>query len=110
MIGPTSDEITGVIGCQVAVTETSTMQLGWSTVEQSSRGSSGGSLYSSMTSAGVTPIEMALDAVHAFADQWGTVTSSIGMSSLQVVTVSAGSSWLTAATRAPWRAALASVL
>ena len=51
-IEPTSEEMTGVIGCQVPLTETVTMQLGWSTVEQSSRASSGGSLYSIRTSAG----------------------------------------------------------
>src|SRR3954447_4196983 len=109
-ITPTSDEITGVIGCQVPVTETVTRQLGWSADEQSSSGSSGGSLYLRVTSAGLTPSIRALAAVQALADQCGTVTSSIGMSSLQLVTVLAGASWLTAATRAPCRAAFASVL
>ena len=72
--------------------------------------SSGGSLYSIVTSAGVTSIVNDDEAVHALADQCGcsdVLDRHVLVAGRHRV---GGSSWFTAATRAPWRAAFASVL
>src|SRR4051812_5450665 len=67
----------------------------------------GGALYVTVTSAGRMPSDIALSAAHVLTDQWALFGSSTGLLSLQsgLKTI-----WLTTATRAPCRAAFATVL
>jgi hypothetical protein len=107
VIGPMRLPITGVLGVHVYATVTLAMQPTSSVGLQESV-VLGGGLYETVTALVWTPSETAASAAQALIDQCGFVGSSTGMSSVQdvldVVT------WLTAATRAPCRAALASVL